>query len=218
MELYLIRHAQSGNNANPAQRVEDPSLTRLGHQQAARVAERFTSAGITRLFTSPFRRALETTAYLRQATGLTPEIWIDLHEQGGVMRGTDPATYVGCAGMTRDEIRAEFPGYVIPAEIDERGWWKGKPFEGLEAAQTRAERVVQQTIARFARSQERVIFVSHGTFIRLLLGAFIGYPILQRNWLGEVWNTAVSTLLITPEQVQMTSFNSVCHLPPEWIS
>ena len=35
MELYLIRHAQSQNNALPEeQRVEDPGLTELGNQQA----------------------------------------------------------------------------------------------------------------------------------------------------------------------------------------
>jgi len=59
MDLYLVRHAQSQNNALPERlRVADPDLTDLGHQQAARLAERVRSLKLTRLLTSPFRRAL----------------------------------------------------------------------------------------------------------------------------------------------------------------
>ena len=35
MELYIIRHAESENNAGPEdERTEDPSLSPLGYQQA----------------------------------------------------------------------------------------------------------------------------------------------------------------------------------------
>ena len=40
MELYLIRHAQSLNNALPAEdRVEDAPLTDIGHQQCSHLAK-----------------------------------------------------------------------------------------------------------------------------------------------------------------------------------
>ena len=61
MELYLIRHAQSLNNALPEeQRVEDPGLTELGLQQADCLGKWIGTLALTKVITSPFRRALET--------------------------------------------------------------------------------------------------------------------------------------------------------------
>jgi 2,3-bisphosphoglycerate-dependent phosphoglycerate mutase len=219
MELYVIRHAQSFNNANPAEkRVEDAPLTALGHQQAKYLAERMKIPGITRLFTSPFRRTLETTEYIKRGSGLIPEVWIDLHEQGGVISGTEMRSYAGRPGMSRAEIEDAFPGYQLPPEIDTEGWWKCKPFEALEEAQIRAERVAWQVIHRFAQIDEGIIFVSHGTFIQLLLGALFGVSVLERDWIGAVLNTAVTKLVITPRHTRLELFNCVCHLPTDLIS
>lgn len=219
MELYLIRHAQSSNNATPIeQRVEDAPLTDLGYRQVECLAEWLQSVGLTRLITSPFRRALETTASIKSTTSLIPEVWIDLCEQGGCVSGVDTTSYAGRPGMTRKEIMTDFPGYLLPEEIDERGWWKCQPCENMKGAEIRAEGVVRQTIQRFAYTEERVVFVSHGTFMRLLIGAFVGVSILERDWLGEVPNTAVTKFSITPEQIRLDFLNSVGHLPRELIS
>ena len=84
MQLFLIRHAQSQNNALPEeQRVEDPGLTELGHRQAELLADWVPALNLTRLITSPFRRTLLTTEPIRRATSLIPEVRVDLHEQGG---------------------------------------------------------------------------------------------------------------------------------------
>ena len=102
MDLYLIRHAQSLNNAQPPElRVEDPALTDLGHEQSRRLAEHVTSLRLTKLITSPFRRALQTAEHIRLATGLIPEVRIDLHETGGCVSGIAPPLMVGRPGMTR---------------------------------------------------------------------------------------------------------------------
>ena len=105
MELYLIRHAQSENNAQPEeQRVEDPALTAMGRRQAGLLADWITSLNLTRLITSPFLRTLETTEAIRQATRLTPEVRVQLHEQGGCYRGYGPD---GREGRPRHESRGD---------------------------------------------------------------------------------------------------------------
>ena len=219
MELYLVRHAQSSNNANPIeQRVEDAPLTDLGYRQAEYVAEWLQFVSLTRLITSPFRRAFETAASIKRTTGLIPEVWIDLCEQGGCVNGVDTTSYVGRPGMTRREILVDFPGYLLPEEIDEQGWWKCRPFERMEEAQARAEGVVRQTIQQFAHTEERVAFVSHGTFMRILIGAFVGVSVVDRDWLGDVPNTAVTKFCITYGQVRLDFFNSIGHLPGALIS
>ena len=91
MEFYIIRHAQSFNNAlvDQRQRVQDPPLTELGHRQAAIVAQHLTTGrnpeqkegvseedtavhyrrgyGLTRLYCSAMHRSLQTAAALSRA-------------------------------------------------------------------------------------------------------------------------------------------------------
>ena len=112
MDLYIIRHAQSTNNALPAEiemsdRVCDPLLTELGHRQAelpgrapgdrprrlersrigrpeAGGAPSVTSYGITRLVCSPMRRTLLTAQPISHVLEIRPEVWLDIHEHGGI--------------------------------------------------------------------------------------------------------------------------------------
>ena len=60
-----------------------------------------------------------STAAVAEATGLRPEVLVDLHEQGGCQAGASPEVYQGRPGMTRDEIVAEFGDWLLPDSIDE---------------------------------------------------------------------------------------------------
>jgi 2,3-bisphosphoglycerate-dependent phosphoglycerate mutase/probable phosphoglycerate mutase len=104
MEIYLIRHGQSVNNAlgdDLTRRVMDAPLTELGQQQAAHVAQHLAAAdypeaafyhngrprdhyGLTHLYCSAMQRALQTALPIGQALGLMPEVWVDIHEHGGI--------------------------------------------------------------------------------------------------------------------------------------
>ena len=130
MQLYLIRHGQSENNARPEYvRVEDAELTELGHQQARHLAPWIATLELDRLFCSPFRRTLQTAWPLMQQAGLEVEVKIPLHEAGGCVAGPGGDDLVGRPGITGDELREDFPGYRVPASIDENGWWKSQPNE-----------------------------------------------------------------------------------------
>lgn len=219
MELYIIRHAESLNNANPVElRVEDPPLTELGRWQAERLAKRMQHLGLTRLFVSPFRRALETILPIRHVTDLVPEVWIDLHEQGGVMSGIDADSYAGRPGLARAEILDLLPEAILPEEIDHQGWWKCRPFEEVEEALQRAHRVARQVRERFAHAEERVALVSHGAFMSLLISAFVGLPDRGHDWFEDITNTAITKLTIMPAYTQFGLLNCVRHLPDEWVT
>ena len=121
MRLYLIRHAESQNNALPeSQRVEDPGITELGYRQARHLAERVSGLGLTKLFTSPFLRTLQTTSPIYEATRLTPNVRVALHEEGGCYSGYTPENMAGRPGMGRSDIEREFPGFIVSAGIG--GW------------------------------------------------------------------------------------------------
>ena len=132
MELFIIRHGQSANNALPniRDREVDPPLTELGERQAEIVAgylvngethdipasstnnSRFQMRkgfGINALFSSAMYRSLQTVQPIAKSLGLAPQIWVDLHEEGGMYRDHGGAEgVVGYPGRTRSEILAEF--------------------------------------------------------------------------------------------------------------
>jgi len=194
MQLYIIRHAQSINNAlaDPRDRDRDPTLTELGQRQAGILA-RHLAAGVelvppasttngrdrqgyyfTRLYCSPMWRALQTADSIGQALGLTPEVWADIHEQGGIfLDHWDGRGPTGYPGKTRQEIQAVFPHYVLPSDVTERGWWN-RDYEDWPACHERAIRVagaLRKWAACDERGDERVAIVSHGGFVDALLNS-----------------------------------------------
>ena len=220
MELYFVRHGQAGiNDESPVKRVEDAPLTPLGRRQAELVAEWLAPLGLTRLICSPFRRALETCDRIRAATGLKPEVWTDLHEQGGCIVEVDGSYYEGRPGMTRSDIAAEFPDFILPDDIDERGWWRGRPAESFAESQERALRVARRIGARLAGPRERAALIFHGTFIKVLTGSILQLPVTEEKWwLGEVFNTAVAKLIDRSTTYQLDRYNSPCHLPGDMVT
>ena len=213
MEIYLIRHAQSLNNARPVEeRGADPPLTDLGRRQASRLAPWVKTLGFTRLICSPFRRTLETAEYIRSATNLTPEVRVEWHERGGCIAGTSVASHIGRPGMTRNEIKAEFPEFQLPDQIDGDGWWKSAPVESLEAAYARAEATVGRTRDEFANTDERVAFVTHGDFKTLMLACFFAEPLPMCDPFSVIHNTGMSKLVVTPNEITLEYLNQVNHL------
>ncbi len=208
MKLYLIRHAQSLNNALPEEeRVEDPGLTELGHQQAEALGKWIPSLNLTRLITSPFLRTLLTTEPIYRATSLVPEVRTPLHEHGGCYAGHDFSTKVGRPGMNREEIEAEFTGYRVSDEIDHQGWWRSQPFEAWQAAGVRAKQLLDATRLEFGATDERVAYVMHADIKMLFLSE------LQPELVDVPWNTSVTEIELTPTSHRVQDFNQIDHLP-----
>ena len=208
MELYIIRHGQSTNNAlaDDQLRVCDAPLTELGRRQAENVAQHLAvgtrlvpreanphnSCGynITRLYCSPMWRALQTARPVGQALGLAPRVWIDLHEHGGIyLDHGEAGGIVGYPGKTRSEILADFPNYVLPEGVTEQGWWH-QGYEDRSACQGRAIRVAQELL-KWADCDESVALVTHGSFITDLLKALLdGLPGRRVHY--HHYNTSIS--------------------------
>ncbi|MEU5841156.1 histidine phosphatase family protein [Rhodococcus sp. NPDC047139] len=79
MQLLLIRHAEP-NNARAETGVADPPLTDTGRLQAARLPEALAPYNITRLFSSPQLRALQTAEPVAEHRGLEVEKVEDIAE------------------------------------------------------------------------------------------------------------------------------------------
>ncbi len=217
MELLILRHGQSTNNAlqDPERRVCDPPLTELGRRQAEALAHAVADAGIRRLYCSPMQRALQTTRPISNALALEAEIWVGLHEHGGVFLEHN-GVIVGYPGIRRSQITSEFPGYAIPAEVTEDGWWRGEK-ESLEACRVRAQRVAGQ-LGSLVGCEERVAIVTHGGFSDALLKALLK----QGDGRGYYYhhdNAAITSVVFNEDgYLHLRYLNRVHHLPSALIS
>ena len=216
--LYLIRHGQSENNAFAAEaradvaeeppRTAEPKLTATGYEQAKCVASHLAREadktdlrdgtvvegghGIQRLYTSAMLRALETTQPIATALGLTPEIWLDVHEEGGIwLDEGDGRGAVGHPGLT--------------------GWWN-RPFERRAELVSRAARVAADVRRRVQEWEDRVAIVSHGTFISLLVQhLLLGQYVPDIRFSNH--NTGVSRLDFDRDSVMLRYLNRIEHMP-----
>ncbi len=243
MKLFIIRHAQSANNVLAeaisyndymSQRVPEPPITELGFQQAELVARHIVNEGqisedqangehvvvgngygFTRLLVSPMLRTLQTAWPLSQALGLAPEVWVTIHEQGGMFAGNPHQGEVtNFPGLTRSEMLTSFPGVQLPSEVTEQGWW----FGGYEEMATCVARAVQaaQTLRQWAPTMPdaRIALVSHGTFADALIKALCQLPNEHPIYFSH-YNTAITRLDFLPEgYLALRYTNRTQHLKP----
>ncbi len=225
MELFLIRHGESTNNVltDSSQRVADPELTQLGRAQAEQVAA-YLAEGLhlapterpeerpffDRLYCSPMIRTLHTAQAIGQAMGYKSEIWVAIHELGGIYldHGGERGA-VGYPGLTRAEIAVRFPTSVASAEVGEDGWWDaGKETE--QQAQHRAMGVAADLRAR-AEENTRIGFVSHGDFMSLLLAALGNQAMDGGSYYGHN-NTGITRIALAPGTTVIKYLNRTEHL------
>jgi broad specificity phosphatase PhoE len=240
MILYLIRHAQSANNALAEKiraaagefdelsydeyrlnRSADPTLTDIGFKQAEILASYLKYAqpkhragfddpgdlepgeftgnpfGITRLYCSAMLRTLQTARPVAESLGLSPRIWVDIHEHGGMFDNTgENGAAVGYPGLTRAQLAEQFPTYEIPHEVSDKGWWFSAE-EDLPSCQGRAIRVAAE-INKMAIEfpDERIALISHGTFLDQLLKALTG-RLPGHEFHYGLYNTSITRLDLT---------------------
>jgi broad specificity phosphatase PhoE len=215
MEIYLIRHGQSSNNAlgTATGRSKDPSLTKIGFQQAATTAAYLANASlqIDRLYCSAMLRALQTVQPIGAAMGLTPEVWVDVHEGGGIYLDQPGGEPVGYSGLTRAEILDQFPGYELPADVTDEGWWN-RGYERDSQAIGRAIDVAEHLIERSQDGNEHIAIVTHGFFTNLLLKVLLS-QIPARDLYYYHNNTGITRLDINADGfIVMRFLNRTEHL------
>ena len=245
MQLYIVRHGESANNnlwsgqdydEYMAARLPDPPLTPIGEQQAELVAEHMAGTvhpendndrlggsdrpgyGIDEIYCSAMFRAMQTAKPIGRELNLSPRIWIDIHEHGGMFHGNPRNGGVTShAGLKRDEIAEQFTGYEIPDAVSNQGWWFGG-YEEIETCEARAQRVAR-TLHLWADERDNesaIAFVSHGTFVDRLLKALFGHDFADRRLFYQHYNTAITRIdFIKGGPLILHYLNRTRHLPPE---
>lgn len=225
MRLFLIRHAQSENNILTMDtlhlRKVDPDLTPLGYQQRQHLS-RFLAAQrtasdsgfqITHLYASAMYRSLLTAQPLGAALGLRPQVWLDLHEMGGMYQRRNGAI-IGHTGMTRSAMLREFPNYGLPESVSEKGWYD--PALGLESESQMVYRAmsVAEALTQRGAADDVLALVSHADFLDCLLQAvFAGNPGKDGGRHYYHYNTAITRIDYADAEPSLAYANRVDHLP-----
>ena len=240
MDLFIIRHGESANNAlaDIRGRQVDPPLTDLGVRQAKLLAiflaegqfpepmdsngtnnkiKMEEGSGITTLYVSPMYRTLQTVQPIADSLGLDPMVWVDLHEEGGMyLNHGEGAGLVGYPGKTRKEIASEFGSYRLPSEITDLGWWSGG-HEDQVAFAARANRV-SDSLKSMSISKEIIALITHGAFMNALLKELLGTATSEFIRFRH-HNTGITRINLSNDgRLELWSLNQVYHLSNDLIS
>lgn len=223
LTIYLVRHAQSQNNALPeSQRVSDPPITELGQSQAEKLSNRLQvipqGEGPEVILCSPFLRTMQTIQPAARKLSKTPVIWSQLFEAGGCYEGYEPGQLTAKSGMTHSEISEIFPEFDIPDDIDEQGWYRGGGFEEWHQASARAKEQAARLFDEHFGKHQSVLCMIHGDLIKLLLSHYCpGNTVYSQT---DVANTSFTTLLFSQEHTHPTvlSHNDTSHLDTDEVS
>jgi broad specificity phosphatase PhoE len=231
LRLGLVRHGESMNNVHTANgtyktgRVADPELSARGRRQAEVLGAFLGNASkagflglreLDEIWVSPHKRTLDTAAPTVQALGLAPRVVTDIFEAGGIYDASDSYdAFVAQGGMTRAEMAAAHPTYVLPADVTDEGWYRLPGRESDDECRARAKRVLEhvRTTAAELEASRNVLVVAHYDFISAFLDA-----ILVPETSGEFvrWrhhNSAVTVLDIeTTGDVALVKVNAAPHI------
>jgi 2,3-bisphosphoglycerate-dependent phosphoglycerate mutase len=144
--IYLIRHCQAEGQGPSA------SLTDKGYRQAAALANLLVTEGISKIVSSPYKRAVDSATYL--ATKLTLAIQTDVRLIERILSDPPVATW-------RDHLRTAFenPDLALP------GGESGN--EAMARGRAAVDAAVSSTTGNVA-------IVTHGNLLTLILHSFTG--------------------------------------------
>lgn len=182
----------------------DPELDPIGHQQAAKVAERLASSGerIAAIYVTSLRRTHQTAAPLAARLGLEPIVERDLRE-----------VFLGDweGGEFRRRIVDNDP---IAVSLYEHGRWDVIPnAESEEALNGRVRAAIERIAA--AHPDELVVAVVHGGVI----GAAMSIASNSRGFaFNGNDNGSITHLVIAGPRWIVRCYNDTSHLQPTFSS
>ncbi|MFO7901341.1 MAG: histidine phosphatase family protein [Planctomycetota bacterium] len=199
---FLVRHAATMNNLARPPRIQgrgnNIGLSPEGQLQAETTARFLSNHPITKAFSSPLQRAMETASIIARPHGLDPVPVDRLHE-------VDVGRWEGCSWdqIERDEPEAYRRFMVNPAE---HGYAGG---ENLTQVQTRVLPLVRELFQNHLGSV--VLVVGHNVVNRVLLASLLHVPIARARGIDQD-NCGVNVIRYRDGQTKVLTTNAAFHL------
>ncbi len=246
MKLYLVRHAESANNAlyfgteERMGRSPDPEITETGHKQCEKLAQHFTDPraeprqhpfdgngktdfGLTHIYCSLMIRSMLTADYLAKTCQLSVSALEDLFEKEGVFEFDEQGNKIGLPGNNREYFESRFPEIALPESINPEGWWN-RPVETEDEFVLRTKISMKRIRDWHEHTEDCVALIVHGDFIDQCINELMG---IQRNttnyendWVAN-WvfhNTSISRIDLKNGSNNVVYLNRIDHLTTELIT
>ncbi len=188
-QALLLRHGESVSNADP-EAIALPAeigdrLSERGREQARAAASGLKGTGITRLLSSPMRRARETAEPLSEALELPVTVLPYVHEL---------KEETGYGELSPEEQKLRRFSARMAAHSDDPDH-AGDGAESFNDVRARVKRLKAELESR--SSSERTLIVTHGIFSRFfffdsLLGEEFGPRLVPQLWNLRTRNCALS--------------------------
>ena len=168
MRLYFTRHGES--EANIIREISNRGfrhgLTDKGRQQAAALAETMRGKGITRIYTSPLKRAVETANIVSEALGIPSQVTDALREfDCGIVEGRgDREAWKQWQTVWVEWFERGNPGYRIP---------EGESYTDIY---NRFVPFVEGLVAEKGDTDESMILIGHGGTYECMLKNVLTIP------------------------------------------
>lgn len=199
-EFILIRHGETiWNYEGRLQGQGDSPLTARGVAQAQAVAQRLQQEPFTALYASHLKRVLETARYITARTGHTINIDERLQERA----------YGIFEGLTLAEASVRYPDHYQAYKSDFSADFTVPNGESQRQVLVRGQAVFQELAQR--HPGERLVIVSHGSFLRSIVSAVLGIPLDVKPGF-RLPNGSLSHLLFEDDEWRVTTMGEICHL------
>ena len=202
--IYFVRHGEAAGNSGGFSQTASTPLTETGHQQAKKVAERFTNLPVDVVLASTMDRAKNTAQYIAKQKNLTVEITEYFHEF------TKPASVQGASHDSEEYqlyMKNEAEHYTDPT-------WR---FEDGENFSDVLKRVSDGVDMLEKRAEDHLVVVSHGRLLRFLTS----YLIHQRDFTADIeyktstsfyaTNTGITVFTFQDGKWQLLTWNDHAH-------
>ncbi len=246
MRLYLIRHAESANNAiysdngDGEGRSPDPEITTKGHQQASLLGVQLAHPhgemrqhpydlvedfrfGVTHLYCSLMTRSLLTAGYIADAIGVQAEALPDIFEWGGIFELDENGYPEGLPGPNRAYFEERFPDVKLPESLGEAGWYN-RPYETEAMFVERVSQLVTEFKSHYLHTDICVAMVVHGDLIDQFINELVGLkrnPTAYQSPWGGMWsshNASISRIDFKGDGPTLIYFNRIDHLPADLVT
>lgn len=174
-QYFVMRHGESENNVEDILNDDDSvpaSLTTFGASQVKRAAAKMKEIGVTKIISSPLRRTQESAEIIRDALGL-PQDALVLDERLSELH------FGRWNGKTSAEYHESFSSIdklLCEAPLNGESWCDVRRRVGALLYEVEHN-----------HKDERVLFVTHGSPLRMLVAVSKGYTLAE---LARDWDTA----------------------------
>lgn len=192
--IYFVRHGESDSNVDDVHRGADALLTERGREQATLMAQQIAHVDPSVLFSSDFPRALDTADAVAKITGLSTK----QNEMFGEWR--EPTAFFG---KHKDDPEAH--KVLTQIETTFNADYQHSDEERFAELTERARRALT-----FLEEYDapRICVVTHGGFLRVLLGNMLFGDSFTKKHFMQSLNSAIKRI-----HVNNTSITHVTYSP-----